>query len=47
MVQTETEEINAPFYAENAKVIMPDIKLNIKNVYSRLYNNAVLIDEKK
>jgi hypothetical protein len=47
MVPTETEEINAPFYAENAKVIMPDIKLNIKNVYNRLYNNAVLIDEKK
>ena len=47
MVPTETEEINAPYYAIGAKVIMPDIKLNIKNVYSRLYNNAVLIDEKK
>jgi hypothetical protein len=46
-VISETNEINAPFYAEGAKVIMPDIKLNINNVYSRLYNNAVLLDEKK
>ena len=43
----ETEIINDPFYTEDSKVDLPDIKLNIHNVYSRLYHNEVLLNENK
>ena len=39
----ETDLINDPFYTEDSKVDLPDIKLNINNVYSRLYHNEVLL----
>jgi len=39
----ETDLINDPFYIEDSKVDLPDIKLNINNVYSRLYHNEVLL----
>ena len=39
----ETDLINDPFYNEDSKVDLPDIKLNINNVYSRLYHNEVLL----
>ena len=43
----ETEVINEPFDIEDSKVDLPDIKLNIHNVYSRLYHNEVLLNENK
>ena len=43
----ETEIINDPFYTEDSKVDLPDIKLDIHNVYSRLYHNEVLLNENK
>ena len=39
----ETDLINDPFYIEDSKVDLPDIKLNINNVFSRLYHNEVLL----
>ena len=39
----ETDLINDPFYTEESKVDLPDIKLNINNVFSRLYHNEVLL----
>ena len=39
----ETDLINDPFYTEESKVDLPDIKLNINNVFSRLYYNEVLL----
>lgn len=46
----ETEEsytaiVNKPFYTESSKVILPEMKLDINNVYSRLYKNAVLLSD--
>ena len=43
----ETAIINDPFYTEDSKVDLPDIKLNLRNVFSRLYHNAVLLEENK
>ena len=39
----ETETLNDPFYTEDSKINLPNIKLNIKNVFSRLYHNVVLL----
>ena len=39
----ETDLIYDPFYTEESKVDLPDIKLNINNVFSRLYHNEVLL----
>ena len=44
-------EVDYPYVCEftNRKINFPEAKLNIKNVYSRLYNNAVILpkDDKK
>ena len=39
----ETDLINDQFYTDS-KLDLPKIKLNIKNVFSRLYHNVVLLD---
>ena len=39
----ETDLVNDPFYTEDSKINLPNIKLNIKNVFSRLYHNVVLL----
>ena len=39
----ETDLINDPFYTEESKVDLPNIKLDINNVFSRLYHNEVLL----
>ena len=43
----ETDLINDPFYTEDSKVDLPNIKLNINNVYSRLYHNEVLLQSEE
>ena len=40
----ETDLINDPFYTEDTKIDLPNIKLNINNVFSRLYHNVVLLE---
>ena len=43
----ETETLNDPFYTEDSKIDLPKIKLNINNVFSRLYHNVVLLQNDK
>ena len=43
----ETETLNDPFYTEDSKIDLPKIKLNINNVFSRLYHNVVLLQNEK
>ncbi len=40
----ETDLINNQFYTEDSKIDLPKIKLNIRNVFSRLYHNVVLLE---
>ena len=43
--ETYTQIVNKPFYTESSKVNLPEMKLDINNVYSRLYKNAVLLSD--
>lgn len=45
--ETYTSIVNKPFYTESSKVILPEMKLDINDVYSRLYKNVVLLSEPK